>query len=82
MKQRELSKITGLSQAYLSKYLRGDRNCSLKTAKLLTGVFGKDPIFWMESSADQRRAIMCGPDNNRADFQAAGHEVSPKPKTL
>lgn len=70
MNQIELSQKLGKSQSYISKYLRGERGCSLKTAKKLTEMFGCNPLFWMEATADQRRAII---GNNGRKKKENGH---------
>jgi plasmid maintenance system antidote protein VapI len=60
MKQIQLSKILNLSQGQLSKFLNGKSGCSLQTAKKLTELFGESPLFWLESTSEQRKNIIKG----------------------
>lgn len=65
MNQIELSKKLGKSQSYVSKYLRGERGCSLKTARKLTELFGCNPLFWLEATPEQKAAIICPRKSDR-----------------
>jgi len=65
MKQTDLAETLGVTQTYISKYLKGYRGCSLQTAKKLSELFGKDPLWWMESTPDQRQKILNGSKSKR-----------------
>ena len=55
MTPTELSKFTGKTKAYCSYFLRGKRGCSLDTARKLTRLFGKNPLWWLESTGADRK---------------------------
>ncbi|MCF8094440.1 MAG: helix-turn-helix transcriptional regulator [Desulfobacteraceae bacterium] len=65
MNQIELSKKLGVTQSYISKYLRGERGCSLQTARKLTEFFGCNPLFWLEATPEQKHAILGNGGNGR-----------------
>lgn len=63
MKQNDLAKQLGVTQAYISKFINGHTGCSLKTARRLTDLFGHDPLFWMEATPEEIKSII-GNGNN------------------
>ena len=68
MNQIELSKALGVSQSFISKFLRGERGCSLSLAEKLEDHFGQPAIWWMKSTPAQRRAaIEIGGNGNGKD---------------
>jgi plasmid maintenance system antidote protein VapI len=58
MTQTEIANKIGVTQSYISKYLKGEIGCSLSVAKKFTDHFGGDPLFWMDSTSEQRRAAL------------------------
>jgi plasmid maintenance system antidote protein VapI len=67
MKQMDLAASLGVTQAYVSKYLKGKRGCSLQTAKKLSAMFGHDPIWWMESTPEQRRSVLANGNGHKKE---------------
>ena len=54
MTQQELADKVGVSQAFISQMLNGERRPKLATAKKLSkAVPGTDPLFWMEATPRQ-----------------------------
>lgn len=58
MKQNDLAKKLGVTQAYISAFINGKRGCSLLTAKKLSSIFGNPPLWWMESTPEQRQCAL------------------------
>lgn len=55
LKQKVIAEQTCMSQQFVSAFLHGKRNCSLKTAKKFAAIYGCDPVWWMEATGRQRR---------------------------
>ena len=60
MKQIEIAKRTGLSEAFISLLLSGGRRPTWKTAKLLEAVTGVNAVVWLEAPPNQIRAALEG----------------------
>ena len=59
MTQQELADKVGVSQAFISQMLNGERRPKLATAKKLSkAVPGTDPLFWMEATPRQMHKTM------------------------
>jgi plasmid maintenance system antidote protein VapI len=58
MNQIELANRLGRTQGFVSKFLNGHAGCSLETAEKLSDLFGHDPLWWMKSTAKQRKAVL------------------------
>jgi transcriptional regulator with XRE-family HTH domain len=57
--QKQIAMASGISQGFVSQILSGDKRPSWEVAKLFAkAVPGTDPVFWMESTAKDRRAAV------------------------
>jgi len=59
IRQIDLASRLGKTQAFVSQFINGQVGCSLETAEKLSELFGQSPIWWMKSSAEDRRRALC-----------------------
>lgn len=54
---RDLSKITGINEANLSKYVNGKKPIGFKTANIIGAALNLNPIDLVEFSPEERKTI-------------------------
>ena len=58
MKNRELAKKIGTSEAFVSLMLSGKRRPSWDTAMILSSIFGNKASFWMTADSEEMRTVI------------------------